>query len=125
DGTLDRPWLAPGLDPIAAAEQKMAAAFEFFEKLTVPFWCFHDLDIAPEGATFKETAANIDHMADLAADYQQRTGLELLWGTAKLFGHARYMAGAATNPDPDVFAYAAAQVKHCLDVTHRLGGHNY
>ena len=125
DGTLDRPWLAPGLDPIAAAEQKMEAAFEFFEKLTAPFWCFHDLDIAPEGATFKETVANVDHMADLAAGYQERTGVELLWGTAKLFGHARYMAGAATNPDPEVFAYAAAQVKHCLEVTHRLGGHNY
>ena len=125
DGTLDRPWLAPGLDPIAASEQKMEAAFEFFEKLTAPFWCFHDLDIAPEGATFKETVANVDHMADLAAGYQERTGVELLWGTAKLFGHARYMAGAATNPDPEVFAYAAAQVKHCLEVTHRLGGHNY
>jgi xylose isomerase len=125
DGTLDRPWLQPGLDPIAAAEQKMEAAFEFFEKITTPFWCFHDLDIAPEGATFKETVANVDHMADLAAGYQERTGVELLWGTAKLFGHARYMAGAATNPDPEVFAYAAAQVKHCLEVTHRLGGHNY
>ena len=125
DGTLDRPWLAPGLDPIAAAEQKMEVAFEFFEKITAPFWCFHDLDIAPEGATFKETVANVDHMADLAAGYQERTGVELLWGTAKLFGHARYMAGAATNPDPEVFAYAAGQVKHCLEVTHRLGGHNY
>jgi xylose isomerase len=125
DGTLDRPWLVQGLDPIAAAEQKMEVAFEFFEKLTTPFWCFHDLDIAPEGATFKETVANVDHMADLAAGYQERTGVELLWGTAKLFGHARYMAGAATNPDPEVYAYAAGQVKHCLEVTHRLGGHNY
>ncbi|NND73569.1 MAG: xylose isomerase [Ilumatobacter sp.] len=124
DGTFDRPWLA-GADPLAAAEQKMDAAFEFFEKLTVPFWCFHDLDIAPEGATFKETAANVDHMADLASAHQERTGVELLWGTAKLFANPRYMAGAATNPDPDVFAYAAAQVAHCLDVTHRLGGHNY
>jgi xylose isomerase len=125
DGTLDRPWLAPGLDPIASAEQKMDVAFEFFEKITTPFWCFHDLDIAPEGSTFKETVANVDHMADLAAGHQERTGVELLWGTAKLFGHARYMAGAATNPDPEVFAYAAGQVKHCLEVTHRLGGHNY
>lgn len=125
DGTLDRPWLAPGLDPIAAAEQKMAVAFEFFEKLTVPFWTFHDLDIAPEGSTFAETAANLDRMADAAAAHQERTGVELLWGTAKLFAHPRYMAGAATNPDPEVFAYAAAQVAHCMEVTHRLGGHNY
>ncbi len=125
DGTLDRPWLAPGREPLAAAEEKMAAAFEFFDKLTVPFWCFHDHDIAPEGATFAESASNLDHMADLAAEHQARTGVELLWGTAKLFAHRRYMAGAATNPDPEVFAYAAGQVAHCMDVTHRLGGHNY
>jgi xylose isomerase len=125
DGTLDRPWTDRSLDPIAAAEHKMAAAFEFMSKLTVPFWCFHDWDIAPEGASFKESAANLDHMADLAAEHQQRTGLELLWGTAKLFGNKRFMAGAATNPDPEVFAYAAGQVAHCLEVTHRLGGHNY
>ena len=103
----------------------MAAAFEFFEKLTVPFWCFHDHDIAPEGATFAESVSNLDHMADLAAEHQARTGVELLWGTAKLFANRRYMAGAATNPDPEVFAYAAGQVAHCMDVTHRLGGHNY
>lgn len=125
DGTLDRPWLAPGLDPIAAAEQKMDMAFEFFAKLGTPFWCFHDFDIAPEGATFKESAANVDRLADLAAGHQERTGVELLWGTAKLFANRRYMAGAATNPDPEVFAYAAAQVAHCMDVTQRLGGHNY
>ncbi len=124
DGTLDRPWLTAA-DAMAGAEQKMAAAFEFFEKLTVPFWCFHDLDIAPEGSTFADTAKQIDHMVDLAAEHQQRTGVELLWGTAKLFGNARYMAGAATNPDPEVFAYAAAQVAHCMNATHRLGGHNY
>jgi xylose isomerase len=125
DGTLDRPWTAAGLDPLAAAEQKMEAAFEFMSKLTVPFWCFHDWDIAPEGATFAESAANLDHMVELAAEHQQRTGLELLWGTAKLFGNKRFAAGAATNPDPEVFAYAAGQVAHCMSVTHRLGGHNY
>jgi len=125
DGTLDRPWLAAGLDPIAAAEQKMEAAFDFMARLTVPFWCFHDLDIAPEGATFAETASNIDRMVDHAGAHQERTGIELLWGTAKLFGHPRFMAGAATNPDPEVFAYAAAQVANCLEATHRLGGHNY
>ena len=103
----------------------MDAAFEFMSKLTVPFWCFHDWDIAPEGATFAESAANLDHMVELAAGHQQRTGIELLWGTAKLFGNKRFAAGAATNPDPEVFAYAAGQVAHCMDVTHRLGGHNY
>ena len=124
DGTLDRPWLDGG-DPLAMAEVKMEAAFEFFEKLTVPFWCFHDLDIAPAGRSFKETAANIDHMVDLAGQHQERTGVGLLWGTAKLFADPRYMAGAATNPDPEVFAYGAAQVAHCMNATHRLGGHNY
>ena len=125
DGTLDRPWTAVGRDPVEAAEEKMAAAFEFMSKLTVPFWCFHDWDIAPEGSTFEESARNLDHMAELAAGYQDRTGIELLWGTAKLFANQRFMAGAATNPDPEVFAYAAGQVAHCMNVTHRLGGSNY
>ena len=127
-GTLDRPWhpsFAPAADPIEAAKQKMDAAFEFFVKLGVPFYCFHDRDIAPEGASFKESAALFDEMVDVAAEHQQRTGVELLWGTANLFANPRYQAGAATNPDPEVFAYAAAQVAHCLEATHRLGGHNY
>jgi xylose isomerase len=127
-GTLDRPWhptFAPALDPLDAARQKMAAAFEFFTKLGVPFYCFHDRDIAPEGSTFKESAALLDEMVDVAAEHQERTGVELLWGTANLFSNPRYQAGAATNPDPEVFAYAAAQVAHCLEATHRLGGHNY
>ncbi len=123
-GTLDRPWLGGG-DPLDAARTKMAAAFEFFEKLTVPFWCFHDRDIAPEGATLKESCATLDIMVDEAAAHMERTGTELLWGTANLFSNPRYQAGAATNPDPELFAYAAAQVCHCLDATHRLGGHNY
>ncbi|MCU0261585.1 MAG: xylose isomerase [Ilumatobacteraceae bacterium] len=125
DGTLDRPWLAPGADPMAAADAKMDAAFEFFTKLGVPFWCFHDFDIAPEGATFAESSANLERMVERAAELQAQTGVELLWGTAKLFGNPRYMAGAATNPDPEVFAYAAGQVARCMDATHRLGGHNY
>ncbi len=124
-GTLDRPWLDGADDPIDAARTKMAAAFEFFEKLTIPFWCFHDRDIAPEGASFKESAANLDTMVDEAAAHMDRTGTGLLWGTANLFGSPRYQAGAATNPDPEVFAYAAAQVCHCLEATHRLGGANY
>jgi xylose isomerase len=124
-GTLDRPWLGLQADPMAAAEAKMAAAFEFFEKLTVPYWCFHDRDIAPEGDTFKESCAQLDAMVDLAAAHQEATGTRLLWGTANLFSNPRYQAGAATNPDPEVFAYAAAQVCHCLEATHRLGGANY
>jgi xylose isomerase len=125
DGTLDRPWLAPGVDPMSAADAKMDAAFEFFTKLGVPFWCFHDFDIAPEGATFAESSANLERMVGRAVELQAQTGVELLWGTAKLFGHPRYMAGAATNPDPEVFAFAAGQVARCMDATHRLGGHNY
>ncbi|MEX2625669.1 MAG: xylose isomerase, partial [Ilumatobacteraceae bacterium] len=126
-GTLDRPWSARMAldDPMGAARMKMDAAFEFVSKLGVPFYCFHDRDLAPEGATFPDTCAQLDEMVDEAAAHQERTGIELLWGTANLFSHPRYQAGAATNPDPEVFAYAAAQVAHCLEATHRLGGHNY
>lgn len=124
-GTLDRPWLAPGGDPMAKARHQMAAAFEAFEKLGVPFFCFHDRDIAPAGDSFKESCANLDALVDEAAAHMDRTGVGVLWGTANLFSHPRYAAGAATNPDPEVFAHAAAQVKHCLEATHRLGGANY
>ena len=120
-GSLDRPW-APTVE---GATAKMAAAFEFFEKLTVPFWCFHDRDIAPEGGSFAESCANLDALVDVAAGHMERTGVGLLWGTANLFSHPRYMSGAASNPDPELFAYAAAQVCHCLEATHRLGGENY
>ena len=124
-GTFDRPWLSPGVDPMAAATAKLDAAFEFLVKLGVPFWCFHDRDIAPEGRTFAESKANLETMIDQAEAHQARTGKRLLWGTANLFSHPRYAAGAATNPDPEVFAYAAAQVKLMLDATKRLGGVNY
>lgn len=127
-GTLDRPWhpsQARDLDPMDAARWKMAAAFEFFAKLGVPFYCFHDRDIAPEGDSFKESCALLDTMVDEALRHQDETGVRLLWGTANLFWNPRYQAGAATNPDPEVFAYAAAQVAHCLEATHRLGGANY
>jgi len=124
-GTMDRPWLSGAGDPMDAARTKMAVAFEFFEKIGIPFYCFHDRDVAPEGASFAEFRANLDALADDAAGYQERTGVRLLWGTANLFTHPRYQAGAATNPDPEVFAYAAAQVKHMLEVTVRLGGENY
>jgi xylose isomerase len=123
--TFDRPWLGDGLDPMAAAKQKMAAAFEFFTKLGVPFFCFHDVDVAPEGATFSETARNLEEMVAVAEEHMAATGVRLLWGTSNAFGHPRFAAGASTNPDPEVFAYAAAQVENALDATHRLGGENY
>ncbi len=124
-GTFDRPWLGATDDPMAAARHKMDAAFEFVGKLGVPFFCFHDVDIAPEGATFSDSASNLDAMVDYAEKKMSDTEVRLLWGTANLFSHPRYAAGAATNPDPEVFAYAAAQVKHALDATNRLDGANY
>ncbi len=124
-GTLDRPWLSGTGDPMTAARQKMDAAFEFVSKLGVPFFCFHDVDIAPEGETFGESARNLEAMIGYAEEKMSETGIRLLWGTANLFSHPRYAAGAATNPDPEVFAYAAAQVKHILEATHHLGGANY
>jgi xylose isomerase len=123
-GTFDRPWIGAA-DPMAAARTRLAAAFEFLEKLGVPYYCFHDRDVAPEGGTFAESSANLEAIADAAAGHQERTGVRLLWGTANLFSHPRYAAGAATNPDPEVFAYAAAQVRQMLEVTKRLGGTNY
>jgi xylose isomerase len=124
-GTFDRPWLAPGGDPRKLAELRVDAAFELFAKLGAPFFCFHDRDVAPECGTLRESHALLDRLLERVAGHMQRTGVRLLWGTANLFGHPRYAAGAATNPDPEVFAYAAAQVKHCLEATHRLGGANY
>ena len=124
-GTFDRPWHDPALDPMEAARRKMAVAFEFFEKLGTPYFCFHDRDVAPEAETFAQSCARLDEMVDLMAEHMERTGVGLLWGTANLFGHPRFMAGAATSPDPAVFAHAAAQVCHVLDATHRLGGENY
>ncbi len=124
-GTMDRPWLSGVGDPMAAAREKMAAAFEFLAKLGVRYYCFHDRDVAPEGASWREFKANLDALTDDALGYQERTGTQLLWGTANLFTHPRYAGGASTNPDPEVFAYAAAQVTHMLSVTKRLGGTNY
>ena len=124
-GTFDRPWLQVGVDPMKAAIAKQDAAFEFFEKLGTPYYCFHDVDMAPEGATLKKSRANLDTLVERAAKKQAKTGVKLLWGTANLFSHPRYAAGAATNPDPDVFTYAAGQVRNMLEATHRLGGENY
>ena len=125
DGTFDRPWLGEVRDEMDAARQKMDAAFEFFSKLGTPYFCFHDRDIAPDGADYRETVGNLHAMVDYAAKKMDETGVELLWGTANLFSHPRFAAGAATNPDPEAFAFAAAQVRHALDATHRLGGSSY
>jgi len=120
--TFERPWFG---DTMEAARLKADVAFEMFSTLGVPYYCFHDADVRPEGGNFAESAARLDAVADIFAAKQQETGVKLLWGTANLFSHRRYMAGAATNPDPDVFYYAAATVKKCIDVTKRLGGENY
>lgn len=124
EGTFDRPWHRPG-PAIERARERASAAFELFEKLGVPFFTFHDLDIVDEGATFRETDYAVRTMAEFVRGQMERTGKKLLWGTANLFGNKRYAAGAATNPDPNVFAYAGAQVKRALEVTHALGGANY
>ena len=124
EGTFARPWLQSG-DPLTLAERKLEVAFEFFEKLGVPYFTFHDRDLAPEGATLAESQAHLGHMLDRAELELERTGVKPLWGTANLFSHPRYAAGAATNPNPEVFAYAAAQVRDALEATHRLGGANY
>jgi len=124
-GTMDRPWLTSAMHPIDLAKTKMEAAFEFFEKLGAPYFCFHDVDIAPAGSTFRESCDYLDEMVELAAGHMERTGTKLLWGTANLFSNPRYQAGASTNPDPEIFAYAAAQVGQCLEATHQLGGENY
>lgn len=120
--TFDRPWFGEDMDK---ARLKADVAFEMFSLLGVPYYCFHDADVRPEGKSFAESAARLDEIAGVFEKKQAETGVKLLWGTANLFSHRRYMAGAATNPDPDVFAYAAATVKCCIDVTKRLGGENY
>lgn len=122
--TINRPWTAPG-DPIAQAKVKADAAFELFRVLDLPFFCFHDADIAPGGDTLAETLKNFHIIADYLGEKMQSYKTRLLWGTANLFSHPRFMAGASTNPDPDVFAWCAATVKNCMDVTKQLGGSNY
>jgi len=112
-------------DPMAVAEMTLRAAFEFFTKLGVGLWCFHDLDIAPEADTLAETNQRFEKMVTLARKLQRDTGVKLLWGTSNLFSNRRFMSGAATNPSPAVFAYAASQVKRAMDATKALGGAGY
>jgi xylose isomerase len=120
--TFDRPWFGPTMDH---ARIKADVAFELFDLLDAPFFCFHDRDIAPEGDTLAESNRNVRAIAEIFARKMESSRTKLLWGTANLFTNRRYMSGAATNPDPDVFAYAAAQVKNVLEITHELGGANY
>jgi len=112
-------------DPMTAARARMDAAFEFFTKLGVPYYCFHDRDLAPEGASVAESEQNLSTLVVLAKERQQETGMKLLWGTANVFANPRYMNGAATNPSFSVVTHAAAQVKAALDATVTLGGENY
>jgi len=120
--TFERPWFG---DTIDAAKMKADVAFEMFQILGVPYYCFHDADMRPEGADFRENTRNLETMVDYLAEKQAATGVKLLWGTANLFSHRRFMSGAATNPDPGVFAFSAATIKTCMDATIKLGGENY
>ena len=122
--TLTRPW-DDGSDSLDNAKRRVEVAFEFMEKLGAPFYCFHDRDVAPEGSSLKETNSNLDAIVKCLKEGQEQTGIQLLWGTANLFSHPRFMHGAATSPNADVYAYAAAQVKKAIEVTHELGGVNY
>lgn len=121
--SFDRPWYAGS--PMEGAKLKADVAFEFFDLLDIPFFCFHDVDVAPEGDSLKESIRNLRTITDIFAKKMQSQRTKLLWGTANMFSNRRFMAGASTNPDPDVFAYAAGQVKNMLDITHELGGANY
>ncbi|HBG00727.1 MAG TPA: xylose isomerase [Firmicutes bacterium] len=119
-----RPW-DHLTSPMEVARARVYAAFEFMEKMQIPFFCFHDVDVAPEGANLKETFKNLDEIVALIKELMAQTGKKLLWGTTNLFSHPRFMHGAATSPSADVFAYAAARVKYTLEATKELGGENY
>lgn len=123
-GTMQREWDKIS-DPMEKAKARMRACFEFAQKLNIPFYCFHDRDIAPEADNLIETNRRLDEMVELAKELQASTGIKLLWGTANLFSHPRYVHGAATSCNADVFAYAAAQVKKAIEITKELGGENY
>ncbi|HVK19259.1 MAG TPA: xylose isomerase [Fimbriiglobus sp.] len=123
-GTMLRPW-EDGTDSVEMAQKRVRVAFEFIEKLGAPYYCFHDRDVSPEGKTLAESNKNLDAVARVLKEEQQRTGIKLLWGTANLFSHPRFLHGASTSCNADVFAFAAAQVKKALEVTKELGGENY
>lgn len=121
---MTRPW-EDGTESVEMACTRMRVNFEFLQKMGLKYWAFHDRDIAPEGKTLAESNANLDRVVALAKQLQEETGIKLLWGTCNLFSHERYMSGAATSPNPNVFAYAAASVKKMLEVTKHLGGVNF
>ncbi len=123
-GTAVRPW-DDGTDSVENACNRARVAFEFIEKLGVPYYAFHDRDVAPEGATLAESNRNLDAVVKVLKEEQERTGIKLLWGTACLFANPRFCHGGATSPNADVFAYAGAQVKKAIEVTHELGGEGY
>ncbi len=120
--TFERPWFG---DTMELAKLKADVAFDLFDILGQPYFCFHDADIRPEGDSFVESTRNLEEMVDYIGTKMEKARTRLLWGTANLFTHRRFMSGAATNPDPDIFAYSAATVKTCMDATHKLGGQNY
>jgi xylose isomerase len=122
--SFQRPWHQIA-DPLEQARMKVDVAFDFFSKLGIPYYCFHDRDVVAEGSTPRESVEWLRRTVDLLGEKQQATGVKLLWGTANLFSHRRFMSGASTNPDPEVFAMAALQVKEAMDATVRLGGANY
>jgi xylose isomerase len=122
--TIFRPW-EDGTNSVDNAIRRADVAFEFFQKLGVDYYSFHDVDVSPQGANLKESNANFDKVAAHLAKKQKETGVKLLWGTANLFSHHRFHSGAATNPQAEIFAYGAAQVKKAMEVTHALGGENY
>ena len=123
-GTAIRPW-DDGSESVKNAQKRVKVAFEFMEKLGAPYYAFHDRDVAPEGKTLSASNKNLDSVAKVLKAEQERTGIKLLWGTACLFANPRYMHGAATSCNADAFAYAAAQVKKAIEVTHQLGGEGY
>lgn len=120
--TFERPWFGEGMDK---ARLKADVAFEMFTTLGVPYYCFHDADVRPDMGNFADNTRALNDIVDVFAKKQEETGMKLLWGTANLFSHRRFMSGASTNPDPDVFAFSAATIKTCMDATMRLGGENY
>ncbi|HEY5894751.1 MAG TPA: xylose isomerase [Chthoniobacterales bacterium] len=123
-GTAIRPW-DDGSASVENAQNRVRVAFEFIEKLGAPFYAFHDRDVAPEGASLAETNRNLDAVVKVLKEEQTRTGIQLLWGTANLFSNPRFLHGAGTSPNADVYVYAAAQVKKAIEVTHELGGKGY
>lgn len=123
-GTFNRPWHGGPIDQ-ARADHKLDEAFEFFTRLGLPYFCFHDVDVMAHAETIDEHVKNFAVIVDKIEAKMAATGIKLLWGTANMFSHPRYMGGASTNPDPEVFRFAATQVRHCIEATHRLGGANY